>query len=123
MRLIIYITLILFLPALSFEALSQNPIPPIDTLPDVTIRPDVLIKERKISQKPTRFQLDRRRLKCYMPPEFIVNGKRWKYYQILNLEPDDIIRIEVLKRPYPWRKYRLRKNITGIVLITTKNKR
>lgn len=123
MRPILYILLFLFLPSSCFEVLAQNPIPRIETLPDVTLRSDFLIKDTKISPKQIIFQLDRRRLKCYMPPEFIVNGKHWEYHKVSKLEPDDIIRVEVLKRPYPWEQYGLRKNITGIVLVTTKNKR
>ena len=119
-RILISLSLFLFITMIDLRA--QQSVNKRDHILNVYINeiPDVLIKERKISHEHTRFQLDRRRLKCYMPPEFIVNGKHWEYHKV---SPDDIIRVEVLKRPYPWEQYGLRKNITGIVLVATKNKR
>lgn len=121
----LFISLSLFILITTVDLMAQQGVNKHDHILNVYINeiPDVLIKERNIPHKPTRIQLDRRRLKCYMPPEFIVNGKHWKYDEVLNLIPDDIIKVEVLKRPYPWKQYGLRKNITGIVLVTTKNKR
>lgn len=55
------------------------------------------------------------------PPEYVVNGKVWKSENIISeLKPENISRIDVLKKPKGWKKYGFPVDIPGVVVITTK---
>ena len=121
----LYVLIALWVCSLGFpDQIRAREIPFSREIPDLYIHDlsDTIIRDWIIPGRKMTIKLDRRKLKCYMPPAFIVDRVHWPYERFSTLHPEDIARIEVLKCPCPWKEFGLPKNITGIILITTKKK-
>ena len=118
MRLFFYISLFLFLQALSFEALSQNPVPRIDTLADINIRKGYF-EPVTITLGPCGESSSHNR---EVRLAYIVDGKVWKGSNISKIGIKNIASIDILKDPADAQEWDLPDDVTAVVFITTKKK-
>lgn len=98
--------------------MGQNPVSRIDKLPDVSIRPDYF-GSKTITIGPCDGSSV---LKKEIRLAYIIDGELRKG-DFPSINYKSIARIEVLHDPKDANRTDLPENITGVVLITTKNKR
>lgn len=96
--------------------MSQNPVPRINSIPDVNIRKGYF-EPVTITLRPDSGFNSEIRL------AYIVDGKVWKGGNISNIGIKNIASIDVLHDPADAQEWDLPDDVTAVVFITTKKKR